>query len=80
MEGVFYLNKTPISILGSKSLAYIDPNTRAVWEQHAEDGFYIGRCPMHYRLLEFFITSMRSYLKTGTYKVMHMHCKVPTIL
>ena len=77
MEGVFDFDKTPISILGSKSLSYIDPDTRAAWEQHAEDGLYIGRCPMHYRLLEFFITSMRSYQKTGTYKVMPMHCKVP---
>ena len=34
---------------------------------------------MNYRLLEFFITSMRSYLKTGTYKVMPMHCKVPNM-
>ena len=34
---------------------------------------------MHYRLLEFFITSMRSYQKTGTYKVMPMHCKVPNM-
>ena len=79
MEGVFYFNKTPISILVSKSLAYIDPDTIATWEQHAEGGFYIGRCPMHYRLLEFFITSMRSYRKTGTYKAMPMHCKVHTM-
>ena len=34
---------------------------------------------MHYILLEFFITSMHSYRKTGTYKVMPMHCKVPTM-
>ena len=34
---------------------------------------------MHYRLLEFFITSMRSYPKTGTYMIMPMHCKVPNI-
>ena len=79
MEGVFDFNKTPISILGYKLLAYIDPDTRAAWEKHAEDGFYIGRCPAHYRLLEFFITSMRSYRKTGTYTVMPMHCKVPTM-
>ena len=34
---------------------------------------------MHYRLLEFSITSMRRYQKPGTYKVMTMHCKVPTM-
>ena len=34
---------------------------------------------MHYILLEFFITSMCSYRKTGTYKVIPMHCKVPTM-
>ena len=79
MEGVFDFNKTPIFILGSKSLAYIDPDKRAAWEQQAEDDFYIGRCPMHYIFL-FFITIMRRYQKTGTYKVMPMHCKVPTAL
>ena len=49
------------------------------WEQHADDGFYIERFPIHYRLLEFFIASIHSYQKTGTYQIVPMHCKVPTM-
>ena len=53
-----------MSILGTRTLAYNIPQARASWESHGKDGFYIGPCYFHYRLMEHFITATRSYIKT----------------
>ena len=79
MEGPFDFNKTPISILGTKGLAYLSPDDRATFQHHGVDTFYTGRKPMHYRLLELFDPKTRSYRSTGSYKLYPTHCKVPTI-
>ena len=66
MEGPFDFNRTPISILGNKSIAYLDPSDRASWQPHGIDCWYTARCPMHYRQLEFFdpITAELTVLET----------------
>ena len=79
MEGPFDFIKTPMSILGTKGLAYLDPDDRASWQPHGVDAFYTGRKPMHYRLLEMFDPNTRSYRTVGTYKLYPSHCKVLTI-
>ena len=69
LQGPFDYNKTPMAVLGTKALAFIDPEDRAAWQAHGVDAFVVGRCPLHYQLLEFFNPKTRVYLKTGTYKL-----------
>ena len=79
MEGPFDFNRTPISILGTKSIAYLDPANHASWQPHGIDCWYTARCPMHYRQLEFFDPITRAYRTTATYELFPAHCKVPTV-
>ena len=53
LKGKFDFDRAPMSVLGSKALAYVDSEVRASWGPHALDAFYVGRCKQHYRLLEF---------------------------
>ncbi len=77
--GTFDYNKTPMVPLGTKALAYVDPDVRGSWAPHALDTFYVGMSPLHYRLLEFWCPETRAYLITGSYKLFPTHCTVPTI-
>ena len=61
LEGPMNFNKTPISILGMRALAYLNPDDRASWQPHGVNVFYTARCPLHYRMLEFFDPITRSY-------------------
>ena len=79
LQGVFDYNKTPMAVLGTKALAFVDPDKQAAWQSHGVDAFVVGRCPLHYCLLEFFNPKTRAYLKTGTYKLYPRHSTVPTI-
>ena len=80
LQGAFDYNKTPMAVLGTKALAFTDPEDRAAWQTHGVDAFVVGRCPLHYRLLEFFNPKTRAYLKIGTYKLYPQHRKVPSII
>ena len=79
MKGVFDFNKTPMALLGTKILAYINPDARGSWQAHAQDVFYVGREPLHYRLLRFFNAQTKGYIATGTYKLFPVHCRVPAV-
>ena len=48
LNGPFDFNQTPISILGTRALAYLDPDARASWQPYGVDVFYTGGCPLHY--------------------------------
>ena len=50
----FNFNRTPISILGTKGMAYDDPNVQASWAPHGTEVIYVGRLSLHYRFLIFF--------------------------
>ena len=80
LSGAFDYSKTPMSILGTRTLACNTPKARATWESHGEDGFYVGPCYFHYRLIEHFITATRSYRKTQSARFYPTHCRMPTIL
>ena len=58
-----------MAILGTKAVAFIDPDNRGAWEAHGVDAYAVGRCPLHYRLIEFFNPKSRAYMKAGTYKL-----------
>ena len=44
MEGPFDFNKTPMSILGTKGVAYLDPDDRASWQPHGVDTLGVNQC------------------------------------
>ena len=79
MEGHFDYNKIPLTILGAKAVAYVDPTVCPTWEPHAMDAFVTGMCPMHYRLIEFYIEKTKSIRKCDTYRVYPAHCHHPTM-
>ena len=66
-------------MLGAQTLAYNAPKVQSTWESHGEDGFYVGPCYFHYRLMEHFITTTRSYRKTQSAQFYPTHCGIPTI-
>jgi hypothetical protein len=46
--GSFDFNKTPLAPLGTKSLIYDDPASRASWDPQATDGYSVGPASNHY--------------------------------
>ena len=54
LNGPFDWNKTPIAPLGTRALAFLDPDTRNSWQAHKVDIWYVGRAKYHYCLLQFF--------------------------
>jgi len=79
LEGPYDYNKTPMSILGTKSLILDDPNTRTAYAPHGTDCYYVGMARKHYRCLRFYCQLTRSYRISDTYKVYPAHCSPPTI-
>jgi len=67
MEGEFGFTRTPISILGTKALVFVDPDERASWEAHGVDCYV-------YRLLH-----TKGVRKTGTYHLYPTNFKVPSM-
>ena len=45
LQGEFDYNKTPMAVLGTKVLAFVDPDKRAAWQAHGVDAFVVGRSP-----------------------------------
>ena len=79
LQGKFDYNKTPMAILGTRAVAFTDPDKRGAWEAHGVDAYVVGRCPLHYRLIKFFNTKTRAFLKAGTYRLYPNQSRVPTI-
>ena len=66
-------------VLGTRAVAFINPDKRGAWEAHGVDVYVVGRCPLHYRLIEFFNEKTRAYMKAGTYTLYPKHSRTPTI-
>ena len=75
----FDWNKTPLAPIGTKALAYKDPDDRAAWQPHGTDVWYIGPATGHYRLLQFLDPKTGGILTTGTFRLYPAHCRTPTI-
>jgi hypothetical protein len=54
LNGAFDYNKTPMDIIGTRGIIFNDAETRASFENHGEDFFYVGMAKYHYRLIFFF--------------------------
>ncbi len=78
-EGSFGFNKTPMVVLGTKALAFINPTEQQSWQAHRVYAYVVGQCPLHYRLLEFYSECTWVYLKTGTYKLYPKHSLIPAL-
>ena len=78
-KGAFDWNATPLAPLGTKAMVYIHPDNRNTFAPHCDTGYVVARCPHHYRLLEFYIPETRGYRRSGTYRLMPQHCRMPTI-
>jgi hypothetical protein len=57
VNGFFDFNKTPIALIGTKSLVCIDPAIRDSWALHRTDAFYVGPAPKHYWCLCFYMSA-----------------------
>ncbi|KAL7524003.1 hypothetical protein ACHAXR_000396, partial [Thalassiosira sp. AJA248-18] len=79
MEGNFEYNKTPMAPFGTKAIAYLTLDERALWQMHGYDAYYVGPAKNHYRLLKFYDQTTCNYKITGTYELYPSHCKVPSI-
>ena len=72
-------NKTPMDIIGTRGIIFNDAETRASFENHGEDCFYVGMAKYHYRLKEFLWHLHVHIARTQSAKLYPTHCKVPTI-
>ena len=60
-------------------MVYIHPDNQNTFEPHCDTGYVIRCVPHHYSLLEFYIPETRGYRRSGTYRLMPQHCRMPTI-
>ena len=79
MNGKFDYNKTPLPMVGSQALTFLDPDNCNTFQLHRLDAFVVGRAPLHYRLLQFYVTITRGFVNTGKYKLYPAHCHLPTL-
>lgn len=49
LEGSFNFEATPMAPPGTKTYVHVKPSKRASWGFHAEDAWYAGPAPKHYR-------------------------------
>jgi len=63
MEGTYDFNRTPISVLGTKALAFVDPDEQTSWQTHGVGYYVTVWCPNHYHLLQIFITNTKRVRK-----------------
>jgi hypothetical protein len=75
--GSFEFNKTSLAPLGTKSLIYNDPASRASWALHATNGYYVGPASNHYRCLRFYIPATRRFRFSDTWHLYPAHSQIP---
>ena len=78
-KGDFDWNTTPLAPVGTKAMVYIHPDNHNTFVPHCNTRHVVERAPNHYRLLEFYIPATRGYRRSGTYRLMPQHCRMPTI-
>ena len=66
LNGPFDYNKLPMDIIRTRGIVFNNADTRASFENHGEDCFYVGMAKYHHRLKEFCV-------------LYPTHCTVPTV-
>ena len=79
LEGEFNFNRTPLAPPGTKALVFSDPDTRASWETHAKDAWYVGPALNHYRCFRFWMPKTRAFQIAKTAKFFPTYSTIPTI-
>jgi hypothetical protein len=75
----FYLKKTPIAPIETKSLIYVDPAIHASWAPHGTDAFYSGSAPKHYWCLQFCMPTTHCCCIIDSWQLYPSHCMIPTV-
>jgi hypothetical protein len=66
IHGPYDFNRTPIAPMGYRVLVHVKPDKRGTWDPKAEDGYYIGPAPNHYRCYKVYITDSEATRITDT--------------
>jgi hypothetical protein len=58
--GPYNFNKEPMAPPGIRVLVHVKPDQRKTWAPHAEEGWYIGPAPEHYRCYRVYMTETKA--------------------
>ena len=58
LHGVHNFNNVPLAPPGTKAVFHANPDKRASWVFHGEDGWYVGPAPQHYRCFKYYMPAM----------------------
>ena len=64
--GPYDFNKEPIAPPGIRVQVHVKPDNRATWAPHADDGWYIGPAPEHYRCYRVYMIETKAERITDT--------------
>jgi hypothetical protein len=79
VNGFYDFNKTPIALIGTKSLIYDNPTINASWAPPRFDAFYVSPAPKHFWCLCFFMPIAHCCCVADTWQLYPSHCAIPTI-
>jgi hypothetical protein len=60
LDAKYEYNRAPMAPPGTIIIAHEMPNRRRTWDQHGQDGWYIGPALKHYRCYIVYINKTRS--------------------
>ena len=78
VHGPFDFNRTPLGPPGTKVLVHEKPSSRASWDPHGVEGWYIGPALDSYRCYRVWIPSTRGERDTDTLEWFPHYVKMPT--
>jgi len=55
LYGNYEFNKNPLAPIGTQLLIHLKADVRASWQNHGEDGWYIGPSMEHYRCVKCYV-------------------------
>ena len=55
LYGNYDFNKNPLALIGTRVLIHLKADVRASWQNHGEDGWYIGPSMEHYRCVKCYV-------------------------
>ena len=79
MHGQFDYNAMPLAPLGCAVQLYLKPHRRKSWGQHANDGWYIGTSPKHYRCHQIWNQKTKAERICDTVFFKHKYLTQPTL-
>ena len=62
---------------GTRSVLYLDPDSRSSWDPRGIDTWYCGPSFDHYRCCKFYIPKTNVYRTSGSFDLFPQHCILP---